>query len=148
MGRKLTYSTLIRLKWTLFSSNLFTNEEEWKANYEAVVAYGHHTGFDCNVPLSYQCIVNKKNVKLGVWLAAQRLNKIKGLLTPEQDASLQVNRFRCFYFQEKCYNNHQSGVNRPAKAGLQFSSSLCGQDRHGEVECQLRGAHSLRTGVR
>ena len=56
------------------------DDVEWKSIYDAVVAYGERNGYDCNVPLSYQCTVNKKLIKLGVWLAAQRLNKIKGVL--------------------------------------------------------------------
>ena len=55
-----------------------------------MVAYGDRNGYDCNVPLSYQCTVNKKLIKLGVWLAAQRLNKIKGVLNKEQDDLIQV----------------------------------------------------------
>ena len=80
---------VFRLKWKIFVSNS-KDDAEWKFIYDAVVAYGERNGYDCNVPLSYQCTVNKKLIKLGVWLAAQRLNKIKGVLNKEQDDLIQV----------------------------------------------------------
>lgn len=86
---KLNFVFFFRLKWKIFVSNS-KDDAEWKFIYDAVVAYGERNGYDCNVPLSYQCTVNKKIIKLGVWLAAQRLNKIKGVLNKEQDDLIQV----------------------------------------------------------
>ena len=77
------------MKWKVFASNS-CDEKEWKLFYDAVVAYGERNGADCNIPQSYQCILNKKPVKLGVWLAAQKLKKLKVLLSPDQDALIQV----------------------------------------------------------
>lgn len=85
-----------------------SDDKEWKSIYDAVVSYGERTGNDCNVPLSYQCIVNKKYVKLGVWLAAQRLNKAKGLLSPEQDALLQVCEDLFFLFQVRLWKEYSA----------------------------------------
>ena len=87
---------MLRLKWKIFVSNS-KDDAEWKSIYDAVVAYGERNGYDCNVPLSYQCTVNKKLIKLGVWLAAQRLNKIKGVLNKEQDELIQVPPFAIIF---------------------------------------------------
>ena len=88
-NRAVDKTAVLRLKWKIFVSNS-KDDAEWKSIYDAVVAYGERNGYDCNVPLSYQCTVNKKLIKLGVWLAAQRLNKIKGVLNKEQDELIQV----------------------------------------------------------
>jgi len=88
-NRAVDNTAVLRLKWKIFVS-ISKDDAEWKSIYDAVVAYGERNGYDCNVPLSYQCTVNKKLIKLGVWLAAQRLNKIKGVLNKEQDELIQV----------------------------------------------------------
>ena len=67
-----------------------SDDAEWQAMYDALIAYSRENNNDCNVRLNYSVDINGTSVKLGQWLATQRVNKKKGILTEKQEALLQV----------------------------------------------------------